>query len=60
MADATVPDQDDARDRHRPTDLNGVRAAAVELRRQGLRARDIAQALRLSEAAVSELLERAA
>lgn len=45
------------RDRHRPADRAGMRRAALELRRQGLLPRDIAAALRLSEAAVRELLE---
>jgi len=42
---------------HRPADATGLRAAALELAGRGLRARDIATALRLSEPAVHELLE---
>jgi len=46
-----------SRDLHRPTDPAALRAAALELAGRGLTARDIAAALRLSEAAVRELLE---
>ncbi len=44
------------RDAHRPTDAPTIRAAAVEMARSGLTARDIAQALGLTEAAVRQLL----
>jgi predicted transcriptional regulator len=43
-------------DPHRPHDRATLRVAARELRSRGLTARDIAQALRLSEAAVVALL----
>ena len=43
--------------RHRPDTAEGLRVAAVSLRRQGLSARDVGQALRLSEHAVQTLLE---
>ncbi len=43
--------------RHAPTDRATLRAAAVELRARGLTSRDIAATLRLSEAAVRDLLE---
>lgn len=41
---------------YRPQDCEAVRAAAVELRSRGLTARDIGQALGLSEDAVRALL----
>lgn len=44
------------RDQHRPSDRSTLRAAALELRARGLTAQDIAQALRLSEAAIQALL----
>jgi hypothetical protein len=43
--------------RYRPYHRDAMRAAAVELARRGLTARDVAAALRLSEAAVQALLE---
>jgi DNA-binding CsgD family transcriptional regulator len=46
-----------SRDLHRPTDPAALRAAALELASRGLTPLDIAAALRLSEAAVRELLE---
>jgi DNA-directed RNA polymerase specialized sigma24 family protein len=52
--------QADSRDVHRPVDREALRAAAVEMARSGLTARDISQALGLTEAAVRQLLERAA
>lgn len=45
-----------ARDRHRPMDTPTLRAAAVEMARSGLTARDIASSLGLTEAAVRQLL----
>ena len=45
------------RDRYRPLDRDTARAAAVELRARGLMPADISAALKLSEAAVRELLE---
>jgi len=48
------------RDRHRPADHATLRAAAVEMARSGLTARDISQALGLTEAAVRQLLGQAA
>lgn len=45
------------RDQHRPTDPAALRVAALELASRGLTPLDIAAALRLSEAAVRELLE---
>lgn len=49
------------RDRHRPQDHATLRAAAVEMARSGLTARDIAESLGLTERAVRDLLgERAA
>ena len=45
------------RDRHRPDDHATVRAAAIELRARGLQPRDIAPALRISEAAVRAMLD---
>jgi predicted transcriptional regulator len=45
------------REQHRPADRATLHAAAVELSRRGLTARDVAAALRLSEAAVRALLE---
>jgi len=41
---------------HRPADAAGLRAAALELARQGLTCRDIATALKLSEPAARALL----
>ena len=41
---------------HRPDTADGLRAAALELRRQGLRPGDIASALGLSPLAVLQLL----
>lgn len=46
----------DRADRHRPQDRDTLRVAAQELRQRGLTALDIAAALRLSEAAVRDLL----
>ena len=43
---------------HKPSDQDSLHAAAVELQSRGLMPRDIAQALGLSEAAVTVLLER--
>ena len=43
--------------RHRPADRAVLRAAAVELQARGLTPRDIAAALRLTDAAVRDLLE---
>ena len=45
------------RDQHRPQSRDEMRVAAVELRQRGLLPADIAAALRLSEAAIRELLE---
>ena len=42
---------------HTPPDRHSLRAAALDLKSQGLTPRDIATALRLSERAVLELLE---
>ena len=53
---AAVVSEDFAPDRHRPVDRAVLAAAAVELAARGLTPRDIAAALRLSEAAVLELL----
>jgi orotate phosphoribosyltransferase-like protein len=47
------------RDAHRPQDRDTLRAAALELAGRGLTPADIAEALRLSEAAVRELLGEA-
>lgn len=55
--DATALEALYGRDQHRPVDRPTLRAAAVELSRRGLTARDVAAALRLSEAAVQALLE---
>lgn len=44
------------RDRHRPRDAATLLVAAVELRQRGLSARDIAQALGLTERAVRQML----
>jgi DNA-binding NarL/FixJ family response regulator len=44
------------RDRYRPLDRDTMRAAVTELAARGLTARDIAQALSLSELAARELL----
>lgn len=50
----------DARARqHRPTDPAALRVVALELRQRGLTDRDIASALRISEAAVRALLNGA-
>ncbi|MDA8348498.1 MAG: hypothetical protein M0038_06810 [Pseudomonadota bacterium] len=43
--------------RHRPADRATLRAAAVELQARGLTSRDIAAALRLTDAAARDLLE---
>lgn len=48
-----------SRDLHRPTDPAALRVAALELAGRGLTPADIAEALRLSEAAVRELLGEA-
>ena len=53
---AAVVSEDFAPDRHRPVDRAALRAAAVELAARGLTPRDIAAALRLSEAAVRGML----
>jgi hypothetical protein len=45
--------------RHRPADRATLHAAALELRARGLTPRDIAAALRLTDAAVRDLLEAA-
>ncbi len=42
---------------HQPRSRDEMRAAAVDLRQRGLTARDIAQALRISEAAVRAMLD---
>ena len=42
---------------HRPTDVEAMRAAAVELRQRGLTAQDIGQALGLAPHAVIVLLD---
>ena len=47
------------RDQHRPQDRATLRAAALELQARGLTLFDIGSALRLSEAAVRDLLEGA-
>jgi hypothetical protein len=47
----------DRTEQHRPLDRETVRAAARELRQRGLTPLDIADALKLSEAAICELLE---
>lgn len=44
------------RDRYRPLDRDAMRAAVAELAARGLTARDIAQSLSLSEAAVRQLI----
>jgi hypothetical protein len=44
------------RDRHRPHDPAALRAAAAEMARSGLTARDIAGCLGLTEYAVTQLL----
>jgi hypothetical protein len=48
-----------ARLMHRPDTADGLRAAALELRRQGLRPGDIASALGLSPLAVLQLFSGA-
>ena len=45
------------RDQHRPADTPTLRAAAVEMARSGLTARDIASSLGLTEMAVRQLLQ---
>jgi DNA-binding NarL/FixJ family response regulator len=45
------------RDRFRPLDRETIRAAVSELAARGLKARDIAQSLSLSESSVRQLLE---
>ena len=45
---------------HRPTDRDGQRIAARELARQGLKVRDIAAALAITELAARQLLTEAA
>lgn len=47
----------DRAEQHRPQDRATLRAAAVELKARGLLPADISAALRLSEAAIRELLE---
>lgn len=42
---------------HRPTDADGLRAAAAEMAARGLKPRDIATHLALTELAVSALLQ---
>lgn len=44
------------RDRYRPRDAAVLLVAAVELRQRGLSARDIAEALELTERAVEQML----
>jgi hypothetical protein len=44
------------RDLHRPADRQTLRVAAVELRQRGLTDRDIGAALRLTDAAVRDML----
>jgi orotate phosphoribosyltransferase-like protein len=44
-------------EQHRPTDIETLRAAALELRSRGLTERDVGQALRLDPSAVRRLLE---
>lgn len=41
---------------HRPTNADGLRAAAIDLQRSGLRIADIAHVLQLGEHAVEQLL----
>lgn len=48
---------DRARLVNRPSDPAGMRAAAIELRAQGLKPHDIGKALDISEAAVEQLLQ---
>jgi DNA-directed RNA polymerase specialized sigma24 family protein len=48
---------DKARLLHRPTDADGLRAAAMELQAAGLTVTDIAQALGIGEGAVQQLLQ---
>jgi hypothetical protein len=48
------------RDQHRPTEPAAIGAAARELAASGLKVRDIADALRLSEGVVSTLLRDSA
>ncbi len=48
---------DKARIANRPTDPDGLRLAALDLRRSGLKPFDIARALDLSETAVVQLLQ---
>lgn len=47
-------------ERHRPDDRQTFRAAALELQQRGLTDRDIAAALRLTESATRQLLDREA
>lgn len=49
----------DRAEQHRPHDKDAMRVAAVELAARGLTVQDVAAALRLSEAAVHELLREA-
>jgi hypothetical protein len=51
------PDRDADRMAHRPTERDQLAREARRLAAQGLTARDVAAALRLSDAAVVELLE---
>jgi transposase-like protein len=46
----------DAAQRHRPYDLPSLLSAAVTLRQNGLKPRDIGQVLGINEAVVSQLL----
>ena len=48
---------DKARIANRPTGLDGLRQAALDLRRSGLRTADIARALDMSSGAVEQLLQ---
>ncbi len=47
-----------SRDAHRPHYRNMMRAAALELAARGLTARDVAQALSITEAAARQLLSQ--
>jgi hypothetical protein len=56
MIPPTVPSSGDAATFHRPQTASGLRAAALELVRSGLKVRDVAQALQLSAPAVVALI----
>jgi DNA-binding NarL/FixJ family response regulator len=55
-ATALLPPEGPGKERYRPHDAPTLRAAAVELSRRGLLARDIASVLGLTEFAVRQLL----